>query len=64
MKQLNVFYEDLLVGILTRNDDLVYGFNYSKSWQQHSKGFPLSLAMPLAQDTFGNRITLSYFENC
>ena len=63
MKQLNVFYEDLLVGILTRNDDLVYGFNYSKSWQQHSKGFPLSLAMPLAQDTFGNRITLSYFEN-
>ena len=63
MKELNVFYEDVLVGILTRNDDLVFGFNYSKSWQQHSKAFPLSLAMPLTQNSFGNRITLSFFEN-
>jgi serine/threonine-protein kinase HipA len=63
MKELNVFYEDQLVGILTRNDDLVYGFSYTKTWQHHPKSFPLSLAMPLTQESFGNRITLSFFEN-
>lgn len=63
MKTLNVFFENQLVGKLTRDDDLVYGFSYEKTWQQNPIRFPLSLAMPLSQEVFGNRITLSFFEN-
>jgi hypothetical protein len=28
MKELNVYYENQLIGSLTRDDELVYGFKY------------------------------------
>lgn len=63
MKQLQVYFEDSLVGILSQNEDLVLEFSYEDSWQKSPAAFPLSLVMPLAQKTFGNKITLSFFEN-
>lgn len=63
MSRLNVFYEDLKVGELVRNEDLVYSFQYQVEWLKNPKNFPLSLAMPLQEEAFGNRITLSFFEN-
>jgi len=62
-RQLNVFYEDILVGRLNQSDDLVYSFVYADSWLDHPNRFPLSLAMPLQKEPFGNRLTLSFFEN-
>lgn len=61
--QLNVFYEDIYVGKLLRNSDLIYSFSYSNEWLAHPKKFQLSLAMPLQAEPFANKITLSFFEN-
>ncbi len=63
MNKLNVFYEDILVGTLIRNSDLVYSFAYSEKWLTFENAFQLSLAMPLQEEQFGNKITLSFFEN-
>ena len=63
MNSLHVFFEDIPVGLLSQNEDLTYSFAYSQGWLTHNKRFPLSLAMPLQAEPFGNRITLSFFEN-
>lgn len=63
MSKLNVFYEDIKVGELFRNEELIYSFSYSEEWLGHEKKFALSLAMPLQKEAFGNKTTLSFFEN-
>ena len=63
MSSLKVYFENELVGILTKHRDLTYSFDYEESWQKNSKSFALSLAMPLTQRKYGNRTTLSFFEN-
>ncbi len=63
MQNLNVFYENLRVGILTRNDDLIYSFTYDEDWIVHSKAFAISLALPLSAETYSNKPTLAFFEN-
>lgn len=63
MNSLNVFFEDIRVGKLSQSDDLTYSFVYSAQWLKFKNNFPLSLAMPLQSEAFGNRVTLSFFEN-
>lgn len=63
MKSLYVFYENQRVGIFSRDDDLIASFTYDEQWKVSENSFPLSLAMPLSQSTFSNKITLSFFEN-
>jgi serine/threonine-protein kinase HipA len=63
MSSLNVFFEDILVGKLSQSEDLTYSFVYSEKWLGFKNQFPLSLAMPLQAEAFGNRVTLSFFEN-
>jgi serine/threonine-protein kinase HipA len=63
MKSLYVFYENQRVGVFSRDDNLISSFSYDKQWQISKHSFPLSLAMPLSQKTFNNKITLSFFEN-
>lgn len=63
MKSLNVFFQDILVGRLLQSEDLTYSFSYSQQWLGYKNKFSLSLAMPLQAEPFGNRITLSFFEN-
>ena len=63
LKKLNVFYEEFKVGELTCDTNLMYSFSYDRSWLKSPKRFQLSLAMPLQEEAFSNRITLSFFEN-
>lgn len=63
MKKLNVFYEEKVVGTLFRDEDLIYSFSYSENWLKDKTAFQLSLAMPLRKEKFGNKVTLSFFEN-
>ena len=63
MRSLNVFYESQLVGRMKEDDELVYSFEYADSWLASGNRFALSLAMPMTQKVFGNRITRSFFEN-
>ena len=60
MSVLNVFYEEFKVGTLTRDEELTYSFKYTSEWLEHSIAFPLSLALPLTQDSFGNRASLFF----
>ena len=63
MSRLNVFYEDQIVGTLIRDSELIYSFSYSEEWLENAQAFQLSLAMPLQEEAFGNKVTLSFFEN-
>lgn len=63
MKALYVFYKNKIVGVFSRDENLVSSFSYDEHWQTCETSFPLSLAMPLSQQTFNNRTTLSFFEN-
>ncbi len=63
MSKLNVFYEELKVGELHRDEQLVHSFIYAPEWLKHPKHFPLSLALPLQGEAFQNKTTLSFFEN-
>lgn len=63
MKKLNVFYEELKVGELYWDDQLVYSFKYDDQWLLNAKNFSLSLFMPLQSELFLNKTTLSFFEN-
>lgn len=60
---LNVFYETTKVGELTRDSEHIYAFAYDATWLSAPERFPLSLAMPLQAEPFGNAVTLSFFEN-
>src|SRR5690606_20997181 len=62
MNTLNVFYEKVKVGELSRNEDLVYSFTYTSDWLNYEKKFPLSLPLPLRKEPYGNKHTLSFFE--
>lgn len=63
MSKLNVFYKEKLVGTLHRDSELIYSFLYSEEWLGDKNAFQLSLAMPLQKEAFGNKVTLSFFEN-
>ena len=63
MKQLYALFESKRVGTLTKDDEEVYSFEYEKSWREDPNAFPISLSMPLDQEKFGNKVTLSFFEN-
>ncbi len=63
MDVLYVHFENTLVGTLKRDEDLAYSFQYEPSWVSNLNAFPLSLALPLATEPFGNKVTLSFFEN-
>jgi serine/threonine-protein kinase HipA len=63
MKTLYVYYENQRVGVFSRDDNLISSFSYDETWQKNTNAFPLSIAMPLSQETFDNKTTLSFFEN-
>ena len=63
MKTLFIYFEDKKVGLLQVDEEGVYSFRYEKNWLTSSESFPLSLSLPLSNEVFGNKLTLSFFEN-
>ena len=63
MRKLNIFFEKKKIGTLYRDEDLIYSFSYDDGWLNYKEAFQLSLAMPLKEGDFGNKVTLSFFEN-
>lgn len=62
-ESLFVYYEDQLVGKLHRDEELIYSFSYASEWIAATNSFSLSLSLPLSNEMFGNRASLSFFEN-
>ncbi len=63
MTLLYVYFEKHLVGKLERDKDLVHSFQYDSTWLDNPSHFQLSTALPLQAESFGNKLTLSFFEN-
>lgn len=63
MKRLFAFYENEKVGTLTKSKDDVYAFEYEETWLDHTEAFAISFSLPLEKKKFGNRDSLSFFEN-
>lgn len=63
MKNLNVFFEDKLVGVFSQDDEMIHSFKYASEWINNEGSFPISISMPLQKVEFGNKITLAFFEN-
>jgi len=63
MKSLNVFFEDSLVGVFSQNEEMIHSFQYANAWIKNEEAFPISLSMPLQEESFGNKVTLAFFEN-
>jgi serine/threonine-protein kinase HipA len=61
--KLNVFRECDLVGVLEKDGDDVYSFQYASDWLTHPNGFDLSIQLPRQTIPFGNRQTQAFFEN-
>ncbi len=52
MEILNIFFEQILVGVLTMDKNRAFSFQYTKNWLDDSKAFPLSISLPLQNATF------------
>lgn len=63
MSRLFVFYENEKIGVLERDQELTYSFEYTKEWIENKNNFPLSLILPVTDQKYGNKLTLSFFEN-
>ena len=50
--ELNLWYENNLVGYVWRNDLDRIGFRYDKDWLNNDFCFPVSLQLPLTEDEF------------
>jgi serine/threonine-protein kinase HipA len=63
MSKLVVYYEYKVVGHLDFDKDERLSFKYDSSWLAFKDRFPLSLALPLVEKTYGHLEAKSFFEN-
>ena len=61
--ELFVYFEQYLVGILHKNKDDIYSFQYAEEWLNNTRSFDLSLQLLRRREPFGNRQTIAFFEN-
>jgi serine/threonine-protein kinase HipA len=63
MSKLVVSFQEKIVGHLEFDKEERLSFNYDSSWLSFQGRFPLSIALPLGDKTFGHLETKSFFEN-
>ncbi len=61
MRQADVFYKDLLAGILTENDE-GYEFRYLASYLSSKQAKPVSLTLPLQAEAYTSRVLFPFFD--
>ncbi len=62
-KNLNVFYEDILVGVLTSKNNKTFKFQYSDTWCASSNSFAISLNLPLTSSLYSTEESFAFFDN-
>lgn len=60
---LYVFYQDKIVGNITKHTDDTISFSYDQAWVNHPDSFDLVPSMPRRAEAFGNVVTKAFFEN-
>lgn len=61
IKKGNVFYKDLLAGVLTE-DEKGFTFKYDSEYLQNSDARPISLTMPLTEKEYFSKTMFPFFD--
>ena len=61
MRIANIFYKDILAGILTENDD-GYIFQYDDAYMNNENAKPVSLTLPLQRSHYESKILFPFFD--
>jgi len=61
MRQANVYYKNQLAGVLTENDE-GYVFSYLQNYLLANNAKPVSLTLPLQEDTFKSSVLFPFFD--
>lgn len=60
---LRVFLNGRLVGVLTRRSSGAVHFNYDQDWLAWEHALPISLSLPLREDTYIGEPVTTFFDN-
>ncbi|MDD3375247.1 MAG: type II toxin-antitoxin system HipA family toxin [Candidatus Omnitrophica bacterium] len=63
MEKLNVFFQENIVGFLKVDDNQIWEFQYSPQWLSFKNRFPISISLPLQENRFSHKLSLSFFSN-
>lgn len=63
MDKLNVYFNETIVGVLTLDNKRLFSFSYSEEWLKAPASFPLSISLPLQDDTFPDHKVKPFFAN-
>ncbi len=61
IKRGRVFYKENLAGIIEENED-GFSFNYNKEYLQLDGAKPISLTMPLREESYVSKTMFSFFD--
>ncbi len=61
MKQAAIYYNDMLAGILTEDDD-GYTFAYDAAYLANAEAKPVSLTLPLGEEPYHSNVMLPFFD--
>ena len=61
MKQANIYYKNVLAGVLTEGDD-GYEFYYLPEYLTSDEARPVSLTMPLREEVYRSNVLFPFFD--
>ena len=61
MKQANIYYKNVLAGVLTEGDD-GYEFYYLPEYLTSDEAKPVSLTMPLREEAYRSNVLFPFFD--
>ncbi len=61
MRQAQVFYKDILAGVITENDE-GYAFQYDEKYFNNAQSNPVSLTLPLQKQPYESKVLFPFFD--
>lgn len=61
MRQAQVFYKDILAGIITENDE-GYIFQYDEKYLNNENSEPISLTLPIQKESYESKVLFPFFD--
>jgi serine/threonine-protein kinase HipA len=61
MKKANVYYKNILAGVIEENDD-GYLFQYDETYINSNSPKPISLTLPIQKQAFQSKILFPFFD--
>ncbi len=61
MRRAEIYYKDILAGVLEENED-GYRFSYAKDYLENKSAEPVSLTLPLTPKPYMSKILFPFFD--